>query len=356
MSGEAVPGAGDAVHALRADGHRLRFVTNNTTRSRERLADELRGLGVELDTDELTTTPFAAAGLLAGKRVLALTMEAVRDDLAARVELVDEDAQVVLLGGADESDETGRVFSYDNLNRAFAELERGARLVCLHKNRWWQTSRGSLLDSGAFVAGLEYAAGVEAEVVGKPTRAYFDAALAELGAAPDESVMVGDDIEADIGGAKAAGLRAVLVRTGKFREAALASARTQPGRRHRLDCRPSAAARPLARTQNERVWAKPALGRHDANCASLPDAVRKSGLASRTDRGSPRGGAAGRVLRSLHVLRAQKRRSENAAQDREGARDRAWRSRACSGACPGRSRRRSRSFLLAGPARPSRAL
>ena len=225
MSGEAVPGAGDAVRALRADGHRLRFVTNNTTRSRERLADELRGLGVELDTDELTTTPVAAAGLLAGQRVLALTMEAVRDDLAARVELVDEDAQVVLLGGADESDETGRVFSYDNLNRAFAELERGARLVCLHKNRWWQTSRGSLLDSGAFVAGLEYAAGVEAEVVGKPTRAYFDAALAELGAAP---VMVGDDIEADIGGAKAAGLRAVLVRTGKFREDSLAAASTPP--------------------------------------------------------------------------------------------------------------------------------
>ena len=228
MSGEAVPGAGDAVRALRADGHRLRFVTNNTTRARKRLADELRGLGVELDNDELTTTPVAAAGLLAGQRVLALTMEAVRDDLAARVELVDEDAQVVLLGGADDSDETGRVFSYDNLNRAFAELERGARLVCLHKNRWWQTSRGSLLDSGAFVAGLEYAAGVEAEVVGKPTRAYFDAALAELGAAPDESVMVGDDIEADIGGAKAAGLRAVLVQTGKFREDSLAAASTPP--------------------------------------------------------------------------------------------------------------------------------
>lgn len=216
------------MRALRADGHRLRFVTNNTTRSRERLAEELRGLGVELETDELTTTPVAAAGLLAGQRVLALTMEAVRGDLADHVELVDEGAQVVLLGGADESDESGQVFSYESLNRAFAELERGARLVCLHKNRWWQTSRGPLLDSGAFVAGLEYAAGVEAEVVGKPTRAYFDAALRQLGASPEESVMVGDDIEADIAGAKAAGLRAVLVRTGKFREEALASASTPP--------------------------------------------------------------------------------------------------------------------------------
>ena len=64
------------------------------------------------------------------------------------------------------------------------------------------------LDAGAYVAGLEYAADVEAEVVGKPAGAYFAAALAELGASPAEAVMVGDDIESDIGGAKRAGLRA----------------------------------------------------------------------------------------------------------------------------------------------------
>ena len=85
-----------------------------------------------------------------------------------------------------------------------------------------------LLDSGAFVAGLEYAAGLEAEVVGKPSRSYFQAALAELGAAPEDSVMVGDDVEADVAGAKAAGLRGILVRTGKFREEALAAAEPQP--------------------------------------------------------------------------------------------------------------------------------
>jgi HAD superfamily hydrolase (TIGR01458 family) len=155
-------------------------------------------------------------------------MDAVRSDLAGRVELVEAGADVVLLGGADETDETGRVFGYESLNRAFAEIEGGARLVCLHRNRWWQTSRGPFLDSGAFVAGLEYAAGVDAEVVGKPSRAYFDAALAELGATGEEAVMVGDDIDADIGGAKAAGLRGVLVRTGKFREETLAAADPQP--------------------------------------------------------------------------------------------------------------------------------
>jgi ribonucleotide monophosphatase NagD (HAD superfamily) len=85
-----------------------------------------------------------------------------------------------------------------------------------------------LLDSGAFVAGLEYAAGIEAEVVGKPTAAYFEAALAELGVPPAEAVMVGDDVESDVGGAKAVGMRGVLVRTGKFRKDALEGADPKP--------------------------------------------------------------------------------------------------------------------------------
>jgi HAD superfamily hydrolase (TIGR01458 family) len=98
----------------------------------------------------------------------------------------------------------------------------------LHRNRWWQTSRGPLLDAGAFVAGLEYAAQTEAEIVGKPTAAYFESALDELAATAGDAVMVGDDVEADIGGAKRLGMQAVLVRTGKFRPAALEEADPQP--------------------------------------------------------------------------------------------------------------------------------
>ena len=228
VSGEAVLGAPDAVRALREEGHRLRFVTNNTTRARDQLAGELQAIGFDLEGEDITTTPLAAGKLLQGKRVFALTMDSIRDDLAEYVELVSDGADAVLLGGADEGNETGDVFSYDNLNKAFAELREGARLVCLHKNKWWQTSRGPLLDAGAFVAGLEYAADVKAEIVGKPTAAYFEAALAEVDATPAEAVMVGDDVEADIGGAKAIGMQGVLVRTGKFRPAALREAEPQP--------------------------------------------------------------------------------------------------------------------------------
>ena len=227
VSGRPIGEVGDAVKRLREDGHRLRFVTNNTTSSRADLAEDLRALGVELDDEELETTPRAAARTLSGRRVLALTMAAIRPELEG-IDLVGEEADAVLLGGADETEETNRVFSYMNLARAFAELEAGAELFCLHKNRWWQTSRGPLLDSGAFVAGLEYAAGVEATVLGKPSPAFFGAALEALDADPERTWMVGDDLDADIAGAQRCGLRTILVRTGKFREESLEKALVKP--------------------------------------------------------------------------------------------------------------------------------
>jgi HAD superfamily hydrolase (TIGR01458 family) len=216
VSGQPIPGAAAAVAELREAGHRLRFVTNSTTRSRSALAEELRRLGVALEDEELQTTARAAARALDGKRVLALTMPGVVEDLVG-VELVGEGADAVLIGGADEGPETGRVFSYMNLARAFSELDGGAELYCLHKNRWWQTSRGPMLDAGAFVAGLEYAADTEAIVLGKPSAAFFDAALAALDADAGMTWMVGDDFESDVAGAQALGLKTVLVRTGKFR-------------------------------------------------------------------------------------------------------------------------------------------
>jgi HAD superfamily hydrolase (TIGR01458 family) len=222
-----IAGGSEAVKRLREDGHRLRFVTNNTTQTRAALAEELRSMGIELDDEELQTTPRAAAAKLKGRRVLALTMHAIVGELEG-VELVGEDAEAVLVGGADETPETNLVFSYMNLARAFHELEGGAELFCLHKNRWWQTSRGPLLDSGAFVAGLEYAAGVEATILGKPSPAFFGAALDALDADAEYTWMVGDDLEADIAGAKSCGLKTILVRTGKFREDALDDALVKP--------------------------------------------------------------------------------------------------------------------------------
>ena len=85
-----------------------------------------------------------------------------------------------------------------------------------------------MLDVGAYAAALEYATGSQAVVVGKPAPAFFAAALAELGALPQDAMMIGDDIEADIGGAIGAGLRGILVRTGKYRDDALGAAGVRP--------------------------------------------------------------------------------------------------------------------------------
>jgi HAD superfamily hydrolase (TIGR01458 family) len=227
ISGTPLPGAVSAVAQLRRAGHRLRFVTNDTRHSRAALASKLRSGGFEVDDDELQTTPRAAARALAGRRVLALTMPSIVDDLEG-MQLVGMNADAVLVGGCDEGEDAARVFSYLNLLRAFHELKSGAELYCLHKNRWWQTKDGPRLDAGAFVAGLEYAAEVDATVLGKPSPQYFGAALEALDADPELTWMVGDDIEEDVAGAQAYGMRTVLVRTGKFHPDDLERARSRP--------------------------------------------------------------------------------------------------------------------------------
>ena len=95
-------------------------------------------------------------------------------------------------------------------------------------NKWWQTADGPRLDGGAFIAGLEYAADTEATVLGKPSSAYFDAALEALDGEPGLTWMIGDDFELDIIGAQRHGMRTILVRTGKFRPDELDHSPIQP--------------------------------------------------------------------------------------------------------------------------------
>jgi HAD superfamily hydrolase (TIGR01458 family) len=94
---------------------------------------------------------------------------------------------------------------------------QGAKLLALQKNRYWQTDVGLSLDAGPFVAALEYASGKRASVVGKPERDFFRLALEDLRLEANEVAMVGDDVEADVIGAKRAGLMGIQVRTGKWR-------------------------------------------------------------------------------------------------------------------------------------------
>jgi ribonucleotide monophosphatase NagD (HAD superfamily) len=74
---------------------------------------------------------------------------------------------------------------------------------------------GEHLDTGGWVRMLEYAAEVDARVLGKPSPDFVGIALAALGTTPDAALVVGDDVESDLAAARAVGTRVALVRTGK---------------------------------------------------------------------------------------------------------------------------------------------
>jgi HAD superfamily hydrolase (TIGR01458 family) len=113
----------------------------------------------------------------------------------------------------------GEAWDYRALNRAFRLLQANpeATLIALGMTRFWRAQDGIRLDAGPFVAALEFATGRKALVLGKPAEPFFRAAAERLGLPAREIVMVGDDIETDIAGSQKAGLKSVLLCTGKFR-------------------------------------------------------------------------------------------------------------------------------------------
>jgi HAD superfamily hydrolase (TIGR01458 family) len=221
---EPIAGAVDAVQAFRDAGIGLRFVTNTTQRSRGHTLEKLERLGMPVAAEELITPAVLAVEHCRAhghERVALLMADDVKADFTGVAE-AEDDVDAVVVG------DLGERFDYAVLNRAFRLVLDGAELIALQRNRYWLRADGLALDVGPFVAALEYAADVEAVVVGKPAPAFFLLALSQLGAEPADAAMVGDDVESDTGGAVRAGLRGVLVRTGKFREETLAAADPPP--------------------------------------------------------------------------------------------------------------------------------
>lgn len=223
-AGRAVPGAAEALEELARRGIACGFVTNTTSRPRSALVRELSGMGIEVEPPRVFTAPIAGREYLISRglrRCHLLVHEPVLEDFAG-IEAVDSAPQAVVVG------DIGEDFTFESLNRAFRFLVDGAAFVTLARNRYYRGLDGLLLDQGPFVAALEYAAGREATLVGKPSPAFYAAALRHMGVAAAQAAVVGDDLESDVGGGQAAGLRGILVRTGKFREEDLARSSTRP--------------------------------------------------------------------------------------------------------------------------------
>jgi HAD superfamily hydrolase (TIGR01458 family) len=207
---EPVVGAREAIEELEASGLALRYVTNTTRMPRRAVVERMRELGFQVEEDEILTPAWAAARLIGGRSCLALVDDSLQEDLG-EAQLTEDSPEVVLVG------DLGEGFTYVRLDAAFRCLMEGAELVALQKNRYWRSGGGLSLDAGPFVAALEYASGKRAVIVGKPEESFFRIALEDMGLEPHEVAVVGDDAEADVAGAKKAGLAGIQVRTGKWR-------------------------------------------------------------------------------------------------------------------------------------------
>ncbi len=221
---QLIPGGVATLEKLRERAIPYRFITNTTTSSSTQLLDKLAGLGIPARGEELMTAPLATRSYLLREgleRCYLAVADAVAEDFRG-VTRVEDGPDAVVLG------DIGDAWDYELLDSLFGYLADGARLVAMHRNRYWQKAGGLHVDIGLFVAGLEYVADTEAVITGKPARAFFDAALHSMDATPRETLLVGDDIHSDIGGAQGAGLRGALVKTGKYREALVRDSGIEP--------------------------------------------------------------------------------------------------------------------------------
>jgi HAD superfamily hydrolase (TIGR01458 family) len=240
MRGQLLPDAGESLARLDAAGFPYLVATNMTLVSRRTLAAQMAAGGLNVPADRIMTAASAAAAYcaraFAGKPVYVMgTPDAVSEFEGQRVLGYDEAAaadSVAAVVVGDAADE----FTTRNMQSAFRLLRRGARFIAMHRNRWWTTPAGPTLDSGAYVAALEFGTQRRALVTGKPSGPFFREGvrrLADVAAATDtgrldpplaaaDVAMVGDDLWNDVLGAQKAGLRGIFVRSGKHGDRELA--------------------------------------------------------------------------------------------------------------------------------------
>lgn len=206
---QAIPGAVEVIAALRRKAIPIRFVTNTSRSTSEAIFHSLSSMGFELEQTDIFSAPVAVKQVCEqrGLRPYCLIHPELEPEFAA---LNQQEPNAVVIADAAER------FNYDHLNRAFSLLINDAPLLGIGRNRYFKTGGTLQLDAGPFIQALEYAADTQAEILGKPAQGFFHAAVTSLGVEPEEVLMIGDDVEADITGAIDAGLQACLVRTGKY--------------------------------------------------------------------------------------------------------------------------------------------
>ncbi|XP_056089755.1 phospholysine phosphohistidine inorganic pyrophosphate phosphatase [Rhinichthys klamathensis goyatoka] len=210
--GQAIPGSIEAVKRLMDSGLIVRFCTNETQNTREHFVQKLRVMGFDISVSHVFSPAPALVRIIRERRLRPHLL--VHDGLMAEFEGVDTSSpNCVVIGDAADK------FSYQNLNEAFRVLigQEKPLLFSLGRGRYYKETDGLKLDVGVYMAALEYAGDVRAEVVGKPSADFFGTVLKDMSLQPHEVVMIGDDLVNDVGGAQSCGMKGIQVRTGKYR-------------------------------------------------------------------------------------------------------------------------------------------
>jgi HAD superfamily hydrolase (TIGR01458 family) len=226
VGGSLLPGARDTLTWLRDNDYPYRFVSNTTRRPRSEIAADLSAMGIAITESCIFTPAMAAVSYMVQRKrtraFLLTTPKLETEFVSAGIGSAHDDVEVVVVGDA------GDRFTYDRMNSAFRHILSGTDFLALEKDRYWMGSDGLMLSAGPFVTGLEYATGTTARLMGKPSEDFFSLALSSMGAEPGKTAMIGDDVVTDTGGAMNYGLSGILVKTGKYRDAALDAAPVRP--------------------------------------------------------------------------------------------------------------------------------
>lgn len=231
LGSELIPGAVDAIDSLMAHGVRIVFVTNDARSPAGAHAERLRAAGLDVSERDIVTSAGVTAKLAAdserGGPAFVIGTRAFRDEVTgAGIEILGvEDgggASLVLVGGDHR-------FGYAELRCAVSAVIGGASLYASNRDRTLPMPDGLWPGTGAIVAAIEYATGATATIGGKPERHLFDLALAQLGEV-ERPAMVGDRLDSDIAGARAAGLETILVLSGATSAQELERSETKPDR------------------------------------------------------------------------------------------------------------------------------
>ncbi len=240
---EAVPGAADAIRALRRLGRRVAFLTNNSARTPAEVAEKLAGLGIAADPGEVVTSALATADevtAMGARTAFVIGEGGIRTALAeAGVEILDgepEAADVVVVGWDRSAD-------YARLRTACLLVQRGARLVATNADAAYPAPDGLWPGAGALLAAITTTTGARAHVVGKPHPPLFLRAHRQAGGG--RPLVVGDRLETDIAGAAALGWDTLLVFTGVTGKAAFTGV-TGESARTAADVRPTYVGRDLS--------------------------------------------------------------------------------------------------------------